>query len=243
MRRDSSIEPNRRRSVSVLRTDSLKRTAEASVIEKALAWGTFVFCDKESRERIYDALLDQWSRGESSIEPYILVQKNKTMLKLVDQRLSQAPRSQRVKLKRLSDRLAFPRFLCSGPLTTDSRLQIKASTETQTAVFATARGWTGGMGAPVLNAAESRFSPQLVHIGQDPAYLGPLAAQTIFDRIGVACLQGRECILVKARLRLFPRQRRSDSIPGRPMTSYYELILEELIDLQWQGTPCEQREE
>jgi hypothetical protein len=112
----------------------------------------------------------------------------------------------------------------SGPTT-------KKAAGPQEAVFFTARGWTGGMGQPVLDARQA-----LVTLSGAPVYLTSRAERTIAARGRLpGAVNGPERIRAEAKARLERRTAPNESVPENPSTTYYALAIEKLHDVTWEG--------
>jgi hypothetical protein len=113
----------------------------------------------------------------------------------------------------------------------DAPFQLRETADPQEAVFFTARGWTGGMGQPVLDAGQA-----LVTLSGTPVYLDPRAEQAIAQRGRLpGAVSGPERIRAEAKVRLERRTAPNESVPGSPSTTYYALVIEELHDVSWEG--------
>ena len=113
----------------------------------------------------------------------------------------------------------------------DAPFQLRETADPQEAVFFTARGWTGGMGQPVLDARQA-----LVTLSGAPVYLTSRAERTIAARGRLpGAVNGPERIRAEAKARLERRTAPNESVPGSPATTYYALVIEELYDVAWEG--------
>jgi hypothetical protein len=123
-------------------------------------------------------------------------------------------------------------------LTFNTPVQFKLTTEPQTAVFFTARGYTGGMGDPVL--AEKRRGIRVDGLRVVLAY-GAMAAieESIENEVALPDCVRNEKILVKARVHLEKRTERNMSIVSAPTETIYRAFIDDLLDVVWSGESCD----
>lgn len=128
---------------------------------------------------------------------------------------------------------------CGGPKVGDP-VQLRATSEPQSALFYVRPGWTGGCGEAVLDS-----QGDLVRLDQTPVFLNRAAFEQVMKAAGnPTCFQGGESILVSARVKLVDDHcSRTLPAPGGGISQdrmdYLRLDIVELQNVIAELTPCE----